>query len=654
MCGIAGIVGTLSPDETSSRVELMTRAQTHRGPDDEGISVMSSPMGSVGLGLRRLAILDLSPLGHQPMKNAETGDVITYNGEIYNFQDLRHELEAAGYNFRGRSDTEVLLRGYQKWGVGLLDRLRGMFAFALWDAHRQRLLLARDHFGIKPLYYAALPHRGFVCASEIRAILASGLVTFEIDQRALAGYLAYGAVQEPLTILKNVFALPAGTWMEVNASGETISLDSYWKIPAPVAQTNGTRPESVMEEGRELLERAVKRHLISDVPLGVFLSSGLDSTAIAGLTQRTAPDQVHAFTVSFPDDPKLDESPVAHQTAQRLGLIYHDYPVDTATALDWAVQGLDCMDQPAMDGLNTYIVSRAVREQGIVVALSGQGGDEVFGGYRSFRGVPRWSRRMDWLNWVGPEMRAALIGLAASTKGSVARKKAQDIARNGSDLLGIFFHYRRLMSDEDLMRLGFSCSELNLSSSFHVPSLATDSYLVADDPVASVGRLESVFYLGNTLLRDGDVFGMANSLEIRVPFLDRDLIEWSFKLPGNVLLPSGAEDKHLLRQMCEEFYSREQLQQAKRGFTPPLSLWMLGPLRDVMNESLSSLKGSGLMSVKGVDLLQRVFLREPHTAAWSRIWSLVALGHWISKFNAVSSTISTRVDIDEHGRRESA
>ena len=241
-------------------------------------------------------------------------------------------------------------------------------------------------------------------------------------------------------------------------------------------------------------------------------------------------------------------------------------------------------------------------------------------------------------------MRAALIGLAASTKGSVARKKAQDIARNGSDLLGIFFQYRRLMSDEDLMRLGFSCSELKLSNSFHVPSLATDSYLVADDPVASVGRLESVFYLGNTLLRDGDVFGMANSLEIRVPFLDRDLIEWSFKLPGNVLLPSGAEDKHLLRQICADFYSREQLQQAKRGFTPPLSLWMLGPLRNVMHDCLSSVKESGFVSSKGVELLQRVFLQEPHTAAWSRIWSLVALGHWISKFKAVRQPISTCAD----------
>lgn len=642
MCGIAGIIGELAEHEVKSALASMLDVQRHRGPDDEGVNVVQLGTATVGLGNRRLAILDVSPLGHQPMVNPDTGDVLAYNGEIYNFPELGRELERAGFSFRGRSDTEVLLRAYERWGLGCLDRLRGMFAFALWDARRRRLLLARDHLGIKPLYYASLPGRGFLCASEVRALIASGLVPFALDQRALAGYLAYGAVQEPLTILQGVLALLPGSWMEVDVSSRVLAQGKYWEIPRPDPERHRVPLKGLVEEGRTVLEQAVRRHLVSDVSLGVFLSSGLDSTAVVGLARQVASTEVRAFTVSFPDDPQVDEGPIAGETARRLGVAHHECAVDSGTALRWAEQGLERMDQPAMDGLNTYMVSRAVREQGIVVALSGQGGDEVFGGYRSFRGVPCWYRRMRWLRLLAPEWRAALVRLATARMDSVVREKAQDVARTGPDLPGLYFHYRRLCSDGDMGRLGLAPSALGLTGSFHDSVLEGHRCLVPQDPTAMVGRLETVFYLGNTLLRDGDVFGMANSLEIRVPFLDRDLVEWAFRLPGSVLLPKGTPDKYLLRQMCADFYDPVQTRQPKRGFTPPFHQWLLGPLREVMEECLGIVKRSGLLAPEGVDRIREVFRREPRSAAWSRVWGLVALGYWLNRHAASTASVRER------------
>lgn len=638
MCGIAGVVGEFAERQVEVALRSMLDAQIHRGPDDEGMKILEIGEATVGLGTRRLAILDLSPLGHQPMVNPDTGDVLAYNGEIYNFLELGRELESAGFSFRGRSDTEVLLRAWERWGRGCLDRLRGMFAFAVWDARRRRLVLARDHLGIKPLYYACLLGRWFLCASEIRALIASGLVPFALDQRALAGYLAYGAVQEPLSILKGVLALPPGSWMEVDVSGRVLAQGKYWEIPPPDHERHRVPLKGLVEEGRALLEQSVRRHLVSDVPLGVFLSSGLDSTAVVGLARQGASTEVRAFTVSFPDDPRADEGPIARETAKRLGVAHHECRVDSGTALRWAEQGLACMDQPAMDGLNTYMVSRAVREQGIVVALSGQGGDEVFGGYRSFRGVPLWYRRMRWLRLLAPEWRAALVLLATACMDSVVREKAQDLARTGPDVPGLYFHYRRLCSDGDMGRLGVVPSALGLTGSFHDSVLDGHRCLVPQDPTAMVGRLETVFYLGNTLLRDGDVFGMANSLEIRVPFLDRDLVEWAFRLPGSVLLPKGAPNKYLLRQICADFYDPTQARQPKRGFTPPLYQWLLGPLREVIEECLGFVKRSGLLVPEGIDRLREVFLREPRSGAWSRVWGLVALGYWLNRHAAVGSS----------------
>ncbi len=459
MCGIAALLGKHKPECAAAMVHTMNDAQAHRGPDDQGAIVLQVGGGIVGLGNRRLAILDLSPHGHQPMHNPDTGDVLVYNGEIYNSPDLRRELQQAGFTFRGHSDTEVLLRAYQHWGVDCLPRLRGMFAFALWDARRSRLLIARDHLGIKPLYYAAREGEWFVCASEVRALMSSGLAPPVVSQRALAGYLAYGAVQEPLTLFEGVFALARGAWKEFDSLGRSTAQGTYWQFPRPDGERQRSL-EEVAEEGRALLEQSVRRHLLSDVRVGIFLSSGLDSTAVLGIARRfqSATDHLNAFTVSFSDDPVYDEAAIARITAARFGVQYHEYPVEESTALAWMRDALAAMDQPSMDGFNTYLVARAVHEQGISVALSGMGGDELFAGYNSFRRVPRLHRAMSWMASLPPSWRAALARNLALSMNSVVRSKAADIATAGPDFLAIYFHTRRLLSDQGLARLGLgSC-----------------------------------------------------------------------------------------------------------------------------------------------------------------------------------------------------
>lgn len=642
MCGIAAILGDLPYEQVKVSLRAMLEAQLHRGPDDGGSVVISTGRGALGLGNRRLAIQDVSPLGHQPMCNPDTGDILVYNGEIYNAPQLKQTLEAAGYRFSGRSDTEVLLRAYEEWGIDCLDRLRGMFAFAVWNARRSRLIIARDHFGIKPLYYTR-NDRWFACASEVQALTQSGLIPSEVDRRALAGYLAYGGVQEPLTIVSNIFALPRGSWKEFDPCCEVVNQGRYWQFPGLRQSAKRQSVSQIVEEGRSLLYQSVKRHLLSDVRIGIFLSGGLDSTAILGLTQNAVPgNSIEAFTVSFPDRGEDDEHKVAHATAERFGVRFNECPVSDSTALGWIEDAIRYIDQPSLDGFNTYIVSRAIHEQGIAVALSGLGGDEVFGGYNLFRRVPRTYDLMSWLNPLPISLRMAAAKFGTAFRSKVARRKAEEIVRADPGLIGIYFQYRRVLSDFSLEAFGLQPQALNLSEDFQVPDLGYDDCYIPGDHVASVGRLDASFYLQNVLLRDSDIFGMANSLELRVPFLDRDLAEWALGLPGNMLLPSKAPLKYLLRRICADLYTSAQLKQPKRGFVLPFAAWLQGPLRDLMEDNLRYLRHTHLFDPAGINAVRALFDAEPRGPAWSRVWSLVTLGSWLQKQEARSLQFAGR------------
>lgn len=631
MCGIAAIIGDFSSTQVEMSLRAMLDAQIHRGPDDGGSVVISLGRSMLGLGNRRLAIQDVSPLGHQPMRNDETGDLLVYNGEIYNAPDLRRTLKGAGFRFRGHSDTEVLLRAYEYWGTECLDRLRGMFAFAIWDARRTCLLIARDHFGIKPLYFTH-GESWFACASEVQALTKSGLIPSRVDERALAGYLAYGGVQEPLTIISNVFALPRGSWKEFDFTGQIICENRYWRLPRLRQSATLSSTEEIVEEGRQLLQQSVKRHLLSDVRIGLFLSGGLDSTAILGLTQDADRGNcLEAFTVSFPDRSTNDECEIARDTARRFGARFNECQVSDSTALGWVVDAMHCMDQPSIDGVNTYIVSRAVHDQGIAVALSGLGGDEIFGGYNLFRRVPRTYDMMSWLSPFPVPMRMAAARLGTTFASKVARRKAEEIVAADPGLIGIYFQYRRLLSDLSLQSFGLTPRNLALSEDFQIQELRYEDCYLPADHVASVSRLDASFYLQNILLRDSDVFGMANSLELRVPFLDRDLVEWAFALPGEVLLPKKAPLKHLLRRICGDLFTSGQLNQSKRGFVLPFADWLRGPLQELMEDSLRYLQCTGILNPMGINSVRSLFEAEPMGPAWSRVWSLIVLGGWMKK-----------------------
>ncbi len=421
MCGIAGAVSKISIRANNARcddaaavgwVQRMTDAQRHRGPDGSGL--WQSPDGEVIFGHRRLAIIDLSEGGAQPMIDPESGLAITFNGELYNFAEIRRELEALGDNFRSNSDTEVILKAYRRWGLPAVERFRGIFAMGLWDPRSRSVHLVRDPMGIKPLYWTKVQSgtaETLLFASEVRALLASGSVTRRLDPAGAASYLWHGFVVGPGTMIDGVNLLPAGSILsvEVDSASRTRNgyrMQRYWQVPS-----EKNRSATVDELRNELLN-TMRMQLVSDVPLGVFLSGGIDSSAVAALASEAAPGAVHTFTVGF-DVAAYDERRYAEQVASAIGSRHSSVVLSEEMFLEQLPDAFTAIDQPTFDGINTYFVSRAARHAGMTVALAGTGGDELFGGYPSFAEIPRALRVGKWL----PRRRAPghfLAGIAGS------------------------------------------------------------------------------------------------------------------------------------------------------------------------------------------------------------------------------------------------
>ena len=610
----------------------MMEAQAHRGPDERDSTFLQFGKLSLGFGHLRLKIIDLSACAHQPMIHPQTGDQIIFNGEIYNFQVLRSELQSLGIQFRGHGDTETLLHALAHWGPEkTIPRLAGMFAFAFYEAKSQRLVLARDSLGIKPLYIAAIPG-GVIFASEVRALLASKLIDRTLDPRGIAGLLAYGAVQHPFTVFKSIQSFPAGHYQilspESFAEGAyqpESGLRRFWSFPAP---DQAISEEQATPRVRELISEAVRDHLISDVPTGVFLSSGLDSTIVAGVAARHTP-HLRSFTVGFADQPDLSETQLARETAELFGLRHTEVQVTNDDALHAAQSWLRALDLPSMDGLNVYVISGAVRRQGITVALSGQGGDELFGGYPSFSEVPRLHAMASKAAWMPAAFRKSLARVATVGKSEAVRQKAIGLAGSDGGILSLYLHRRRAMSDPQLHSLGLEARALGLTDDFLPPDAAAEAAVDPDDIVWSISRLESQFYMGNMLLRDGDADGMAHSLEIRVPLLDRRLLDFALAIPGSIRLPAGARPKHLLRQAFPELLRPALQQQGKRGFELPVRRWMLGPLRELCQSGLATLKSGNLLRADSIETFWNTFEREPESPIWTRVFTLCVLGLYL-------------------------
>lgn len=625
MCGIAGLIGD-EADIVRPLCAAMSAALVHRGPDANGLVVCAFGSQSLGLAHRRLSILDLTPLGGQPMTDADTGNTIVYNGEIYNFATLRDELQRQGTCFRSRSDTEVLLKALSRWGVAdTLRRLEGMFAFAYLDVRASTLTLARDPLGIKPLYVAGTKGGGIAFASEVRALLASGLVSKSIDRRGLAGFLAYGAVQHPFTLFEGVTSLPSGTYQQYTATGNGWSKSGptpFWKFPDTRADVTEREATGSL---RTMLDLAVRDHLVADVPVGIFLSGGLDSTVLAGLAAKHgAPAQ--AFTVGFSDQPDLTEVKLAATTAAQFGLRHVSINLPASDAEGAVLKWLASADLPSIDGLNTFVISEAVRKEGIKVALSGLGSDELFGGYPSFREVPRLLRLRQRAAWLPARVVSRIARVLTAHRPRAVRRKLQDMMNGGTRLTDIYFQRRRALSNREMEYLGLAAAPLDLAADFQDAN--TINGFDESDAVRAVSELESRFYQGNMLLRDSDVMGMAHGLEIRVPYLDRRLLDTVHSLPGAVRLPHGSA-KHLLRSAFADLLRPELTDRRKTGFTLPLAQWMRGPLRSYCEPALRACTEQAALPEPAVRRVWDEFLTEPAGPQWTRALALVALGDYL-------------------------
>ena len=646
MCGIAGIF-SLAPVPVEPAVRRMMRAMVHRGPDDEGyeqFAIGNSDAGSVvGLGFRRLSIMDLSPLGHPPMLNEATGDCLVFNGEIYNFKSIRARLAAAGHRFRSTGDTEVLLRALSVWGEQAIEELDGMFGLAFYHAATRRVLLARDPLGIKPLYVARLPER-VVFASEIRALLASGLVPGDLDPAGIASYLAYGAPQDPLTVHRWIRSMPAGTsgWLDAGSlAGPPGATRRFWRFPEVV----GTVDEaSSVRRIQEELAGSVRAQCTSDVPLGVFLSGGIDSATMAALA-RAAQGAVSTFAVGYEAQGGGDETQAAAQTAHALGTTHYQTIIDDNWLLLQWHEWLKATDRPSIDGLNTYIVSGAVKDRGITVALSGLGADELFGGYPSFRRIPRLRLLLSAIACLPRGLRRAMAAAILWPLPVGQRAKAIDFLSSGNSAVELAALCRRVMGDATITALGFRARDLGLTPQY-LPREAFDAFTEKPrDLFQAISQAETCLYMSNTLLRDSDINSMAHSLEIRVPFLGQSLVDYVCSLPRSVRDPKHAAPKHLLRKAMAGMIPDEVFTRPKKGFSLPFDKWIFGPLREQSEAAIAALIATPLFDASGVHRIWGDYCRQPGAAHWSRPLSLIALGNYLRSLQATERATYTEASI---------
>ena len=598
MCGIAV---SLSTRHAAPRLPL--EKLHHRGPDSRGEWLAED--GRLWFGHTRLAILDLSPTGAQPMMDLQTGNAIVFNGEIYKHLALRKQIDQIEpCSWNGSSDTETLLAAYRVWGEGMFERLKGMFAFAIYDARQRSLLLARDRLGIKPLYYKATDG-GFQAASEVRAL--SPLSQARPLPTALASYLRFGASTDDNPLLGEARVLPAGHWMTVSVETGDRHLGCYWPSHRPFRSVHPDPARQV----RTLLENAVEEHLLADVPVASFLSGGIDSSVITALAARRMGGKLQTFSVGFPET-TFDETAVALGVARRCGTEHTRIELGEEETIAIVREAVQKMDVPSVDAINTHIVSKKVAEHGIKVALSGLGGDELFGGYPSFRDVPR----VVWLARCPVALRRGLAMLGPS-----GRRLAELPSADVSELTD----WRRVFWTEAML------------ASVCLPRTALPRVVGPDlpDEFAHISWIELTRYMRHLLLRDSDQMSMAVSLELRVPFLDHELVEFVLGLP-KAAKKRGRMLKGLLLEACHDLLPPSVYQRPKMGFALPMDSWMRGPLRDFVATGLREAITRCGLHARGVESLNEQFERkELH---WTRLWSLVVLGHYLNKVGDETET----------------
>ena len=637
MCGIAGIIDRSgrAVEDLQASAQRMNESLAHRGPDDWGIIALSGNAvehrsrncpdgetlarraadgraeGSVVFGHRRLAIIDLSFEGHQPMRTQDGRFWITFNGEIYNYRELRAELESSGVVFHSTSDTEVLLELFAREGPSCLKKLRGMFAFAVWDDERQQLFLARDRFGIKPLYYARPSPGVFLFASELKALRSSGRVSADLAEEAEMLFLERGSIAAPRTIYREILALPpahAARW-----DGKEMTVEPYWSLSEAIRDDGSHRyveTAAIADRVRRAIVASVRAHMVSDVPVGLFLSGGVDSTAILAAIREFYAGDLKTLTIVFPKT-EWDEGELARKSAASYGTDHVELEVTKEDFYRELDRFFAFMDQPTVDGVNTFFISKLAQQTGMKVVLSGLGGDEIFGGYKSFALVPKLRNYVRLARGV-PGLSRAVSAFSQWLPTYWAPRVSQILQHGPGDLETVWRDYRAVFTDDQLRGMGKRPSAPR-------SVLASDSDLIRD-PFRAIGYLEMEHFMIPQLLRDSDVFTMCHGLELRTPFVDHAFLAAVMEA-GSWPSERGTSHKISLFRHMNGFLPPDHLQHAKMGFMFPFEMWLREALSNRASAAGSNLRrfltGSHCRSVIDGFVRGRVH--------WPSLWSLYVL-----------------------------
>ena len=581
MCGITGLFDTSGKRAIDRDIlHRMNESLHHRGPDQGDLYLETG----IGLGHRRLSIIDLAA-GRQPLFNEDGSVAIVFNGEIYNYRELMPELIGLGHVFRTRSDTEVIVHAWEQWGVDCLKRLRGMFAFGLWDRNQQSLFLARDHIGVKPLFYSLQPDGYFLFGSELKSIMTVPMVERKFDPTAIEDYFAFGYIPDPKTIYSQVKKLCPGHYLLIKVGDTKLTQIQYWDIPfAPTV----LKSEADIE--RELIERlteSVKNQMVSEVPLGAFLSGGVDSSAVVALMAQNNPDPITTCSIAF-DDPAYDESAFAQQVALRYNTQHHTQTVrDDSHALTDLLANL--YDEPFADSsaIPTYRVCQLAREK-VTVALSGDGGDENFAGYRRYRYA---MAEQQLRSKIPSAIRAPVFGALGKLYPKLdwapqfLRAKTTFEALS-KDLVEGYFHGVSIMADRERQKLFSNAFRAELQGYAAIDVMRQHAANApVEDPLSLIQYLDFKTYLPGDILTKVDRASMAHSLEVRVPLLDHQFVEWVSGLPSSLKL-NGSEGKYILKKSLKPYLSDDILYRSKKGFSVPLAAWFRGPLKQLVRDTV--------------------------------------------------------------------
>ena len=620
MCGIAGLVTKFSAQPLWDAAERMAKAMHHRGPDSHGVA----SLGECLLVNARLSIVDLSERGRQPMANAARTVWITYNGEAYNAAELREQLIARGHEFRSTTDTEVVLQLYEEYGDRCVEAIRGMFAFAIWDTRINKLLLARDRLGIKPLYVARSEEH-LIFGSELKTLLASGLIERRLDPASLRIYLQLGHVPPPLTIIQGVQPLQPGH--VATLQNGVWATRSFWSCKPRESSRKPLHPDALAHELSDVLLDAMKKHLIADVPILLFLSGGTDSACLGGLARSAGAENLRAMTVGFAEE-EFDETSLTRRTAGAL-----DLPLEVVTLAPTQVIGeLDhaiwALDQPSVDGLNSYWISKLAADAGYKVAISGQGGDEFFGGYTSLAWFERFAEIARWTRYLPASPFSMLFDRSALP----FRWRKLAYLFGGCDaFLASQLAVKVLFPDGDVSRflvspLGESSPPLEASRHLSAWAQQVESY----DMLERLSFMDVHTHLEPRLLRDMDAMSMAHSIEVRPVLVDHKLVDYLMSVPASVRL----RQKRLLLRAATRFLPEGLLadleMRGKRTFSFPFVRWLGRDMRTTLDDGFSRerLNAVGIFSFDAVQGLWHRYLKSPASVGWSRIWSLFVLQRW--------------------------